>query len=166
MGQALACSLVYLFSVLHCQTCQETTLSKLPALGFPSPYDQLKELWGDWRIGGGKRPGYFHPQVSLLRLASLPWLLCGSSFWRWPRSLRFAGTTFSLCSSHLRITIFFFHHWSLACLSLPLWLLCFPIIHATNSYIEFLLFETLGEISILWLETHWYTNQREKEWRK
>ena len=80
MGQELACWLVYLFSVLHSQTCQETTLSELLVLEFPSLYDQFKALWGDYRIGGGKRPGCFHPRVSLLRLASPPWLLCGSSF--------------------------------------------------------------------------------------
>ena len=47
MGQALACLLAYLLSVLHRHTCQETTLSELLVLEFPSLYDQFKALWGD-----------------------------------------------------------------------------------------------------------------------
>lgn len=46
MGQAPACWLVYLLSVLHSQTCQETTLSELLVLEFPSLYDQFKALRG------------------------------------------------------------------------------------------------------------------------
>ena len=166
MHQALAC-LISEISVL-CQACRKQHFPSFFALEILSMGDQFKALWGDWRIGGEKKSGYFYPQFSWLWITSPGGLasLWISRFWRWPWSLGFGGTTFSLPSSSLKNTVAFFHHWSLACFSVPLWLLSSSNTHATSSCIKFPLFKIPRKSSVFWLCSNWYISYREKKGEK